>query len=1004
MIILIGWTSALWAVEHFTPVTPTGLPYHIIVTSATVNGNAIPAGAEIGVFDGDLCVGSAIISTTGQTNIDIVAWQGNPSYNLPGFTVGHPITFKIWASVYGAPQELIASATFSTGDGTFGAGSYSSVVLSATSSLVPIVDVQPLSLDFGAVTVNRDSTLKFTLSNIGSARLKINGLSVSDWQYSLGQYPDYLEPDQTAEVSVTFRPQSATLIQGSITINTDDPVHPQKQVSLTGQGIPVQQALIQVNPTSLDFGYVPVGNSVTQTILIQNTGNQVLNVTNISSSNNRFVALESTFAIGIGATHALQVQFTPNNDGSVSSNLTISSNAGNSPNFSISLYGNGYTAHFTPVMATGLPYTIVINNATVDGHSLQTGDQLAVFDGALCVGTAVYRGSFPLQMTAWRGDAAQGLAGFTAGHSMTFKIWTTAYEQTIELTPSASYQQGSGIFGEGEFAVVSLSANSNLQPIINAYEKTLSFPPLTVGMQDTLTFTVANKGLSNLYVSNIISSDGSFRAIPTNFTLAPLTSREVMIIFQPASAMPFSANLTIYSNDPSTPTIAISLTGQGLPATARSIQVSTSTVTFPPTKIGATTTSTITLFNTGSAPLTVNSVQFSNARFSADVTNFEIPVGASYNLTVNFTPNAVGQFDGTITINNNSSNNPNVAIAASGVGYEGYFQPVEPTGMPYMVVVSAIASEPLISVQGGDEIGVFDGQLCVGSGVIENVSSAVTISCWKADDSRGLIGFTSGNPIKIRYFGRRAGKEYLYSCNHAEYFEGDGRFGTGVFSSLGIKVDHEIPGLPAPAGFTILNNIQTIDLGWESFPHQNITHIKIYRSQVSGFPISQETFIGELSGQATAFSDSNIVNGTNYYYAITVTDSINRTTDPVYLGPVLAVYVAVWDVTFDQRKDGSALVDIYYSFSGHFSTNYQVITYFSGDNGNTWTVLDSLEGATGAQLPGNDHHLVWNFGKEYPANYFDQAFLKIIIADFDTKTLTTPRSEFILDIRKGSQK
>ncbi|MBN2602171.1 MAG: hypothetical protein JXR87_09275, partial [Candidatus Marinimicrobia bacterium] len=47
-----------FAESFFSPVTPTGQPYHIVVSNVIVNGLPVPAGAELGVFDENLCVGS----------------------------------------------------------------------------------------------------------------------------------------------------------------------------------------------------------------------------------------------------------------------------------------------------------------------------------------------------------------------------------------------------------------------------------------------------------------------------------------------------------------------------------------------------------------------------------------------------------------------------------------------------------------------------------------------------------------------------------------------------------------------------------------------------------------------------------------------------------------------------------------------------------------------------------------------------------------------------------
>lgn len=977
--IVLICSTAIFAESNFEPVEPTGLPYHIIVSNIAVNGAPVPAGAEIGIFDENLCVGSFTVESQGQTNLDIVAWQGNPGYGLAGFVVGHPITFKIWVQIYGEWQLLDAAATFSTGDGNFGSDSYSVAALAATSDDVPALSITPSILDFGNVTVGQNSSETFTISNTGSARLTINGISSNNSRFSLGTYPNYLDSGQSADVTVTFNPDAAVLTSATITISSDDPANLQKTISVSGQGIPMQQALIQVSPTSLNFGYVPLGTTVTQNVLIQNTGNQTLTLSNIYSSSSGFTPLPTVAAIDVGASYTLPVQFTPSGAGSISGTLTIISNAGNTPNLNIGLSGTGYTTHFTPVAETGLPYTIVINSAMVDGHNLQTGDQIAVFDGELCVGSVVYRGSLPLQLVAWRGDAGQSLPGFTVGQPMIFKVWATTYGQTVELAPAVSFIQGNGNFGDGEFSVITISANSGLQPVIDVDAEVLNFEPLQVGSQTTLTLSVENKGLSDLTVTNISSSNGAFWASPTNFTLAPNALRAITVTFQPQSAIPYATSLTIYSNDPDTPTLTVQMTGQGLTGTARNIQVSTTPIHFPPAKRGETSSASLTLFNSGSDVLTISSVQFSDAHFATSVSNFQIAVGASYNLPLTFSPDDVGLFSGNLTITNNSQNSPTITIALSGAGYEGYFQPVKVTGLPYTIIIDSLICTSLIEPQAGDEIGIFDDQLCVGIGIVENPSMTLSITCWQADNSQGLAGFTKGHPIKIRYFGRRDGGEHLFATNFT-LIEGDGRFGTGAFSSMLDFLDHEIPNLVPPQNFTFANNIQNITLVWESYTTQNIAGFAVYRSNNPEFTLESISLLEELNSSAITYIDSNIVNDAIYYYAITAKDTINRVSEPVYLGPVQAVYIDVQDVAFAQRKDGSALVDVNFTFSGHDTTYYLVQPLVSIDNGNSWLELTRTSGEVGNVRPGVNRHFIWDFGQEMPDSYYKNVKVKVIVS------------------------
>ena len=93
---------------------------------------------------------------------------------------------------------------------------------------------------------------------------------------------------------------------------------------------------------------------------------------------------------------------------------------------------------------------------------LEPGDEIAVFDGDLCVGSVHYTGSFPLLLNAWEDDIAtpDTLDGYTFGNTMIFK-WYDASENceaefilppgnfSVEDDPVAPSHSG---FGAGAFA------------------------------------------------------------------------------------------------------------------------------------------------------------------------------------------------------------------------------------------------------------------------------------------------------------------------------------------------------------------------------------------------------------------------------------------------------------------------------------------------------------------------------------------------------------------------
>ena len=95
----------------------TGFPYEILIERATKLGMLpLEIGDEIGVFDvcdgEEIPVGSTVFD--GNFPITITAWQADPTQDLCGFTMGHPIVFRLCPSG-GDADELCGRVAFSEG-------------------------------------------------------------------------------------------------------------------------------------------------------------------------------------------------------------------------------------------------------------------------------------------------------------------------------------------------------------------------------------------------------------------------------------------------------------------------------------------------------------------------------------------------------------------------------------------------------------------------------------------------------------------------------------------------------------------------------------------------------------------------------------------------------------------------------------------------------------------------------------------------------------------------
>jgi parallel beta-helix repeat protein len=100
------------------------------------------------------------------------------------------------------------------------------------------------------------------------------------------------------------------------------------------------------------------------------------------------------------------------------------------------------------------------------------------------------------------------------------------------------------------------------------------------------------------------------------------------------------------------------------------IEVSATSLDFGSVTLGQTKDLTLTVRNTGTAALSVNSAASSNSRFAIATPSlpFNVATGALQVVTVRFTPNVAQVEAGTLTLASNDPNRPNVAIATAGIG------------------------------------------------------------------------------------------------------------------------------------------------------------------------------------------------------------------------------------------------------------------------------------------------------------------------------------------------
>ncbi len=111
---------------------------------------------------------------------------------------------------------------------------------------------------------------------------------------------------------------------------------------------PAPAPTIQVNPTSINFGNGVVGISLSQVLIIKNTGTATLTITQVTATGSAFSVSGFSLPLNVNAGQqtTITVAFLPNVIGSASGNISIVSNAPTSPT-SVGLSGTGIAATFT---------------------------------------------------------------------------------------------------------------------------------------------------------------------------------------------------------------------------------------------------------------------------------------------------------------------------------------------------------------------------------------------------------------------------------------------------------------------------------------------------------------------------------------------------------------------------------------------------------------------------------------------------------------------------------
>ena len=137
---------------------------------------------------------------------------------------------------------------------------------------------------------------------------------------------------------------------------------------------------------------------------------------------------------------------------------------------------------------------------------------------------------------------------------------------------------------------------------------------------------------------------------------------------------------------------------EGLPLLP-AINVSPLSVNFDDTFVGESTSEVITITNVGLATLDVSNITSTNDAFTIDITSVMIEPGSNQTITVTFTPDDEGLFEGIIQIQSNDPGLNQVDVLVSGTGMIAYPSiNVDPVAIVFDTTLVNEISEEIITI------------------------------------------------------------------------------------------------------------------------------------------------------------------------------------------------------------------------------------------------------------------------------------------------------------------
>ncbi|HTY57927.1 MAG TPA: choice-of-anchor D domain-containing protein [Bacteroidota bacterium] len=478
-----------------------------------------------------------------------------------------------------------------------------------------------------------------------------------------------------------------------------------------------QSRSFSVSTRKDSIGNVQTGSTKTDSVTVTNTGTGTLTISSVKSSNARFTVGPASAALAGGASRKFGITFAPlatgaqssfiifTHNGTTSPDTVVASGTGTAPAFSVNRKS---VAYGTVVIGTPKPDSVVVTN---------TGTAPLVISS---VTSSNARYTF---------SPASGTV--QPGARSTFRI---------TFTPTAAgVQNGNIVFLHNAPTVRDTVAVTGTGTGFSLNRRSVAFGNVQVGNTSRDSVVVTNAGTTTLTISGVTSNNARFTVSPASASIPAAGNVKFYITFTPANTSSQTGSVVFVHGAPGSPdSVAVSGTG-----TLPGFSLGRKSVPFGFVLVGGNKLDSVTVTDTGKAPLVISSVTSSNGTFAVNPSNATIQPAQGRTFYITFTPSGTSPQSGNIVFTHNALS-VHDTVAVTGTGGLPQFS-VNRRTVPFGIVALGSSTQDSVSVTDTGTVALVITSVTSGNGMFTVNPANATIQA--SQSKTFVVTFTPANTL-----------------------------------------------------------------------------------------------------------------------------------------------------------------------------------------------------------------------------------------------------------------